>query len=523
MRSLANLVCASLTLGCISINPLVAQEAVSAAEAAVFFGKGVWVSDTDAYNSSQALRRRFREEKFPLLTDQAFNSAYVFGYAKNQTACRRDAPNLAGGSGCLLDILETVQQAAQADSIAFDYPTFWRSLAGIQQSTNLFRVISDVLKLRALTLEPASITFDDLRDQVFTYRKTIDCGAKVLLVAHSQGNFFGNQAYEFLSPIQRASFGMVSVATPASYVSGGGPYTTFEQDFIRFFPGALAPNFSAPFCGSNITCHFFLESYIGRDSSRSKILDDMMAVLDSLARPMPIGENQGSLSVSRGTAQHLAIADGDQAGLDLAGDFTIESWVKPASQIPPGQEYVLLSKWNSIPSEKAYLFAYYHNGLTPTLAASISPNGLSDSKDVLIPHALPVGEWNHVAMVFKAAEGVVEFFVNGASIGSRGGLASTINSSTNSPVQIGTRQGLGVTAFDGRLDDVRVWSIARTEAEIRDDYRKSLVGTEPGLVGYWRFDSNAVDATGNHNDLTPVNGASFVSDAPFGVATEACN
>lgn len=43
------------------------------------------------------------------------------------------------------------------------------------------------------------------------------------------------------------------------------------------------------------------------------------------------------------------------------------------------------------------------------------------------------------------------------------------------------------TVFSGTLADVRVWNIARTEADIIADVGETLVGDETGLVGYWAF------------------------------------
>ncbi len=58
----------------------------------------------------------------------------------------------------------------------------------------------------------------------------------------------------------------------------------------------------------------------------------------------------------------------------------------------------------------------------------------------------------------------------------------------------------GSQTFNGTIDEVRIWNVARTHAQIRDDMCRQLTGTEPGLVGYW----NMNEGTGNTvNDLTP--------------------
>ena len=40
----------------------------------------------------------------------------------------------------------------------------------------------------------------------------------------------------------------------------------------------------------------------------------------------------------------------------------------------------------------------------------------------------------------------------------------------------------------GLIDEVRIWGVARTQAEIRADMRRRLDGNESGLVAYWPLD-----------------------------------
>ena len=56
-------------------------------------------------------------------------------------------------------------------------------------------------------------------------------------------------------------------------------------------------------------------------------------------------------------------------------------------------------------------------------------------------------------------------------------------------------------SFDGVIDEVRLWNVARTEAEIQSTMNSTLAGNEEGLVGYWNFDDGtAKDLTTNEND-----------------------
>ena len=58
--------------------------------------------------------------------------------------------------------------------------------------------------------------------------------------------------------------------------------------------------------------------------------------------------------------------------------------------------------------------------------------------------------------------------------------------------------------FNGLVDEVRLWNVVRTPAEIAADWNQALVGNEPGLVGYYKFDEGSgiavIDSSTGGND-----------------------
>lgn len=69
----------------------------------------------------------------------------------------------------------------------------------------------------------------------------------------------------------------------------------------------------------------------------------------------------------------------------------------------------------------------------------------------------------------------------------------------------------------GKLDDVRVWNIARVGADISSTFRNELTGTAPGLVGNWRFNEGSGATAADSSvppsaDATLSGGASFSTD-----------
>jgi len=63
--------------------------------------------------------------------------------------------------------------------------------------------------------------------------------------------------------------------------------------------------------------------------------------------------------------------------------------------------------------------------------------------------------------------------------------------------------------MDGYFDEVSVWNVAKTAAEITGDMNTNITGNEPGLVAYYRFESDGSDESGNGNTMTFVGGAAI--------------
>jgi signal transduction histidine kinase/CheY-like chemotaxis protein/ligand-binding sensor domain-containing protein len=110
------------------------------------------------------------------------------------------------------------------------------------------------------------------------------------------------------------------------------------------------------------------------------------------------------------------------------------------------------------------------------------------------PPVLLVDAWNHVAMVCDGQEQIV--YVNGAE--------TLRKPSATPPVRTPLRWlGRNSSSFRGSIDEVRVWSIARTADQIANAYRDRLTGTEDGLTALWNFDDPdrpGHDATGHGHD-----------------------
>jgi hypothetical protein len=84
-----------------------------------------------------------------------------------------------------------------------------------------------------------------------------------------------------------------------------------------------------------------------------------------------------------------------------------------------------------------------------------------EGSDVNTDQMLPVGEWIHVAATFDGTTAKVYF--NGVVV-QEGGFS--LGTDTEAPVQIGAATSGGGNPFNGTLDEVRIYDIVLSEAEI---------------------------------------------------------
>ncbi|MEL6865872.1 MAG: LamG-like jellyroll fold domain-containing protein [Bacteroidota bacterium] len=182
------------------------------------------------------------------------------------------------------------------------------------------------------------------------------------------------------------------------------------------------------------------------------------------------------VSVNRGNSLELD-GSGDQVTTSLAlpATYTKEAWVKRV-YTSGSPNYNIVSSTTSgthalyAPSGASYQLSAGHNG---------SYQVVQDSE------ALPTDEWVHVAVTYDAGTQVMTLYKNGFQVDQ----ASSVANHGGSNVSIGAFNG--GNHWEGEIDEVRIWSVVRTEAELRASMHLTLSGTESGLEAYWQFNEGS--------------------------------
>ncbi len=172
----------------------------------------------------------------------------------------------------------------------------------------------------------------------------------------------------------------------------------------------------------------------------------------------------------------------------LSGTFTIEFWANPSSL--SGQGF-LGSRGPSDASLDIQLTS------TGGLHGDIG-NGsgwLTTSADA--PGAgLQVGVWSHIAYVITPTGYTI--YVNAVQKGS-GSFNGTPLAFSSSHIMTLGNYGTGGSTYNGALDELRIWSVARTASEILNNMNTELsAGT--GLVAAYHFNQGV--AGGNNSGVT---------------------
>ena len=110
-------------------------------------------------------------------------------------------------------------------------------------------------------------------------------------------------------------------------------------------------------------------------------------------------------------------------------------------------------------------------------------------------------EWHHLVFIYDA--GTVEIYADGNQVGSASSQGS-FNTGASSQFSMGADFDGSAAGFHSnvKMDEVRIWSDVRTEAEIRANMYRTLDGDEAGLLSYYRCDQQPESGNTTVYDLS---------------------
>jgi len=177
---------------------------------------------------------------------------------------------------------------------------------------------------------------------------------------------------------------------------------------------------------------------------------------------------------------------------NLSGsEITIEYWFKGSSlhsavRQQSGQNFIVAG-WNNM----------------HILSNDGSTSGIS------VGAAATDGNWHHIAMTWKQnTNDGFKSFLDGQLVAQRTS-SNVALPNINAATYIGSLSGTGEFS-NGQIDEVRIWNVARTQAEIQATKDSSIFGYASGLVAYYNFEEGSGTTL---NDLTANNHTGTINSA----------
>ncbi|NQV18431.1 MAG: T9SS type A sorting domain-containing protein [Armatimonadetes bacterium] len=202
--------------------------------------------------------------------------------------------------------------------------------------------------------------------------------------------------------------------------------------------------------------------------------------------------------------------------LNPANALTVEAWVKPDSII-----YLptIIGNEEWLNSDNGFILRIENSNLISTPQFQFGT--ASGWQCVSAPSgSIPLNTWTHIAGTFDGSS--IKIFINGIEVSSTPFIGSMQASTVDLRIG-GHYYTYNNRQWNGVIDEVRLWNIARTETEIFENMENPLSGLEPGLVGLWRMEEGSgyttADFTGNGHDGF-INGALWTQGYPMNTGSD---
>ena len=167
----------------------------------------------------------------------------------------------------------------------------------------------------------------------------------------------------------------------------------------------------------------------------------------------------------------FAVVADDEAFHFDEGNFTVECWFKAF-----GQTGFLLDKRQDVPPGEVGFFLQIVEGQM-IFAVEVAAQQSAETA-IRSSNRYDDGRWHHVAGVREGP--TIRLYVDATLVASTE-LDMAMNLTHQSPMVLGQRHTLQLP-FRGVLEELRLWSVARTVEQIGDNKHRILTKSEPGLI-----------------------------------------
>jgi hypothetical protein len=189
------------------------------------------------------------------------------------------------------------------------------------------------------------------------------------------------------------------------------------------------------------------------------------------------------------TSKYVSIPSSLNASFNT-NNITVEGWFNLSAADLSLPEPTLVGEAYISDNKVTFMLSRYSNQIR---AGFFSGSAWSLA---LSASSIPANTWTHIAATYDQTS--IKIYINGV-------LDGTLNTTT--PIPSGTevwylgKRFAGADMISGVMDEIRIWNVARTQAQIQTSMNTSVAPNSTGLRAYYQLDestgTSASDATGN--------------------------
>jgi len=216
---------------------------------------------------------------------------------------------------------------------------------------------------------------------------------------------------------------------------------------------------------------------------------------DATSNPSPNdGTSSGAMSASQqvagkvggslnfdGSDDFVVLGNPTPVSLRINGAITVEAWINSAvAQTSQAQFAKIVQFWGGT---SAAGYGLFFND-TRTMIGLSTSNGTTQD-NIFVPITVTPGAWHHVVGTWSPNPGSKVIYIDGIQQTPQASSNVTIKSNTQWYVGLGNNDiGGCFSCFNGKIDEVRISSVARSAAWIATSYNnQSAPGTIPTTAG----------------------------------------
>jgi hypothetical protein len=158
----------------------------------------------------------------------------------------------------------------------------------------------------------------------------------------------------------------------------------------------------------------------------------------------------------------------------LSNSFTLEAWIIAREWKAQSWQGSIITA-DSGGANGGFAFRCGNDG---RLSIAVAANNAWN--EALSGPVMQRNKWHHVAAVID--QGVITLYVDGVSVATAS--FQGLPAANDQTITIGESTGFPGRFFDGVIDEVRIWSVARSASEIASNVSTMYNGDEPGLAAY---------------------------------------